>query len=711
MTDIKQLKDNDGQLFFPITHIDAVFDSEGKRYFESSLKEKAAELESLKTAETRRFENITKTQYDAISGYASNFHIKGKTICNCVTATYRLDPNGSDGIIRTRINPISDQFKHNNRLSRGTFTLVNRTNKRVGFVGVDRNGNWNFWEPVEAFSKKVVHMDGSKTICGVDYSPEHGWTKDDLSIYNMINVMILEGDHSDIDPLIYINGLDNVGGAGYVQSSSSFTPHIEILNKGEEIDLSHLTFSQGYVDGKTGEYMYANEESVPWEYSNEYVEIPNDHNFILEANGHAAFYDSNKNLIPNSYDSYINTACCYDYLYDRKLESVGLIDSKNISKQGFGNVVIRPPKNAKYIRINKNKSTPKVKMWNKYSATFYRTELRSLPNGICDEIVGTHGQYYLIQRCEEVLLSHVDPQYYHIGTSRTNTIDHVIFLKDLKNISKSITPKVHVYCDNLRPISLDEATVHGAGWTLDEEYITQENNNVIISLDRDKVNAQNAESLNNWLSQNPIRIIYELETPLIKEILNLAVETFNGTNEIMINSGPIQANMSFDITTNLGSKIESLSNIANSLQSLSTYTMHQLKYLEDFANANSTAINATYNSLRDYTTANVNYLQNQIDSRNQFAKLSEYNGTVIRINDGIDLDTVTGTGFYNFYSPQAYNGPNIDANYIWFYLEVFQHSNFGYVYQRATSLNHVGEIICYNRQRWGDLGWSAWSRL
>ena len=140
----------------------------------------------------------------------------------------------------------------------------------------------------------------------------------------------------------------------------------------------------------------------------------------------------------------------------------------------------------------------------------------------------------------------------------------------------------------------------------------------------------------------------------------------------------------------------------------------ECKRLNDWVSANSYCINANYTNLKNYTDMNVSHLQTQLNSRNQFAKLSEYNGTVILLNDGTDLNTVTGTGFYNFQASTCPNSPKFNNDidgWCWYYLEVMQHSNFGFVYQRATTLNKTDGIVIFHREFLNNNYWSSWSRL
>ena len=79
MPDIRELRDNDGNVIFPITHIDAVFDSEGKSIVEQLGDiniEAIKEIDVLNELDNREFENITSMEYETIDGYIENFHIK-----------------------------------------------------------------------------------------------------------------------------------------------------------------------------------------------------------------------------------------------------------------------------------------------------------------------------------------------------------------------------------------------------------------------------------------------------------------------------------------------------------------------------------------------------------------------------------------------------------------------------------------------------------
>lgn len=697
MPDIRELRDNDGNVIFPITHIDAVFDSEGKSIVEQLGNiniDAIKEIDVLNELDNREFENITSMEYETIDGYIENFHIKGKTLVNLVTKLYRINGSDADGIVRTRFDSYGDNFWANKRISNGTFTFYNKTDKVIGFVGKDINDNWTVYIRVDPFSYKVETLSESQSVCGVDFGPSDGWSNANLSIYVPEMAMVIEGEHGDLP---YFKGVASVGDSNAFYNAHPAAPHIELFNLGEEVDISNLTYHNGYINDADGKIYYPDQAAIPWEFSNEYIQVSDKTDYILEANINTCFFDKDYKHVPIYWGNGVYVNASYDYMDYGGYGSI--VTESLLPNHGHGHVLIRPPKKSQYIRINKNKKKT-ARLWKNYDKANIHLNLRSLPNGAYDEIVCYGDRYYIIKRCETITLDGSDDQQLEWVNFADNSRSVVRFGVKVPNAKLSHEGTEYNCMSDLFK------SERNAYWDADQEHVDEDGVKVNINISKARLTSVDLNGIKTWLKNNPVTIVYELSVPVIAEISNLNITTFNGNNKFFVSSGPIQAEASFEITTNLGSKIQAATDLLSSVRDMCVYNQKECVRINEWVAANSYYINENYNSLKSYTDLNVSHLQTQINTRNQYAKLSESNGGVIRLTN-VDLNTVTTTGFYD--CNIATNSPNSAQE--WWYLQVYRHSNNDqYCHQVLTALNNTDEVIQYQRIRRAG-NWSPWVRL
>ena len=290
-------------------------------------------------------------EFSCKDGYVDNVVIEGETLVNIVSMVVKNGEN-PDGVVRTRFSNLGDKYKFYPRTQKGTLTLMNHTDKSICFVGTDSNDIWaveSFY--VEPFSARVVTLDGSRCINGVDFQPVNGWSNSDLSIYNSSMYSILEGEY---DYMPYFEGLKSVGQGD----------KIEVLSYNDDNIFTTVGVTKGkYLnnDGKT------EVENSIYGYT-DYIQIDNveyNSNFRHGVN----VYDANKQFI------------------------------EYVVMDGY----IPRITNAKYIRVNVT-----LNEMNKYIITKGKidkkqilTTLRSLPNGVKDTIEKRGNKYYKIKRCGE----------------------------------------------------------------------------------------------------------------------------------------------------------------------------------------------------------------------------------------------------------------------------------------------------------------------
>lgn len=184
--------------------------------------------------------------------------------------------------------------------------------------------------------------------------------------------------------------------------------------------------------------------------------------------------------------------------------------------------------------------------------------LRSLPNGFKDTIEYINGRYVKVQHCNEIIIDGKNSIYALSGVE--NQVDTIAFNIQLNGITIEPLPTA---TDELT-IVCDKFNAHAkANETEDIEGICQGNGTqkyIRLRIQRARLSEETVKGLREWLNENPITIVYQLTTPLYVEIPNFNIRTNNGFNRLQLNSGVIQGDCEFEVTTSLGSELDVLKN-------------------------------------------------------------------------------------------------------------------------------------------------------
>lgn len=155
--------------------------------------------------------------------------------------------------------------------------------------------------------------------------------------------------------------------------------------------------------------------------------------------------------------------------------------------------------------------------------------LRGLPNGVKDTIEKVNGEWKIVRRCGEVVLD--GNRTWTIWSNNTDgqnlTYNAYVYSADL-DITKKTTSD-----SNLNVIN-DKVTNHYRSF-IDRtgESIIVASSILHLSILRTKLETQDTTGLKKWLSQNPIKVVYELATPIIEDISPVTLQCWkNGTISI-----------------------------------------------------------------------------------------------------------------------------------------------------------------------------------
>ena len=175
-------------------------------------------------------------------------------------------------------------------------------------------------------------------------------------------------------------------------------------------------------------------------------------------------------------------------------------------------------KNTKNIQIEYNSQTSYVKPKHHKTEILLDEPLRGLPNGVCDEIIGNK----LIRRIGRVKFDNT--KNYHNGNHLENTL---MFRLPMNNIKST-----NVICNMV-------ATNKGGAWNIDEELIYYYNVDkyLDIRVNRNRLTTQDLLGFKQWVSENLVEVLYELEEPIIEELANsITLQGYDDTTMYVENS-------------------------------------------------------------------------------------------------------------------------------------------------------------------------------
>ena len=160
-----------------------------------------------------------------------------------------------------------------------------------------------------------------------------------------------------------------------------------------------------------------------------------------------------------------------------------------------------------FLQVEKlNYPTPYEPYYKKKISFNIGEPLRSLPNGICDEIRNNNGQWELVRKIGKVVLDGSEGWYNSTaedGASKYFTANDVI--NDIKR-TMTLNNQINSHFVIRNPYQYPSESCMWALW--------QNSSRIRISIK----NISDLSEIKNWLSQNPTTIYYELETPIITPI-------------------------------------------------------------------------------------------------------------------------------------------------------------------------------------------------
>ena len=181
--------------------------------------------------------------------------------------------------------------------------------------------------------------------------------------------------------------------------------------------------------------------------------------------------------------------------------------------------------------------------------------LRSLPNGVKDRVVKINNQWFIERNCGEIMLNGDNNEEWIFESDWTGNSDELsrfhIFIPNQKYILwRDLMYESKNYSINNRFNTLENlvkthalGVEHFSGWDLGK---------FVLNIKTSRLSIENESGLKQWLSENPIEVVYELETPIYESLnigptINLYSDTTHIHNSSII---PVNMKLTFNRTAN-----------------------------------------------------------------------------------------------------------------------------------------------------------------
>ena len=328
--------------------------------------------------------------------------------------------------------------------------------------------------------------------------------------------MVIEGNHIDKD-ISYFEGMKSVG-----ELENNRIKISSVKNYFDEKRISKDKYIDGYINSIDG---YGALKASTYSNVTDYIPVKAGIDYFFDytydslsnKRGRAyCFYDVNKNLItPES-----------DTLY-----------SPLKTKHTF------TPSEDGYIRIGYDKNCRNIRF---YDNTIYSKEillnepLRGLPNGTKDRIIKKNGQWVIKRNCAEIVLD--GREKWSLNSEWTNEN----FLCAYTSNSKRL-PSSYILADKFISLKYNETLENGLVNKECLRYDASNNGSMYIFISKTKLESFNIDGLKKWLSENPVTVVYQLETPIYEPLnIDSTINTYLDTTHILTNS-TIPANLKITV--------------------------------------------------------------------------------------------------------------------------------------------------------------------
>lgn len=463
------------------------------------------------------------------------------------------------------------------------------------------------------------------------------------------NAILLEGDYSkqNID---YFENIKSLGDDGYINIKTTgknlfdfnmfkhtFVNNgtLEVLTNGVKVTTNGSTSSvvDGFIQTNIG--------------SNKYNTRKDGQKFLIPAKELTDYTLSYKVLAEtvHNHDAYIQ-------FRDENYNSLGMFYIPS-SSSNFNKLTVTAPIGTKYMHIRFDNNLGgnsltfyDIQLEEGNIATEYEkyTEntlsipinepLRSITEEVQDKIIKKSGQWVIERNCNELILDGTEDWHINTGLCGTETMFFYVKTTDGSN-----NIKLNIVNDTFKSYHTNDRN-HNALNNKEGMYLGDNTHSLIqIHINKSRLSTPDLNGFKQWLSENPLKVIYELEHPIYEPLkAKPTVNLFKGTTHIL-NTSNIQNNLSITIDRVLNKAREAIDIAKNNP------TIQNISIARMWTNlANETLIKDEFqNKLNEITS--IKGLDN-IDKKSISANLDIY----IKPQNGLSISLNTNNIIFDNYT-------------------------------------------------------------
>lgn len=325
------------------------------------------------------------------------------------------------------------------------------------------------------------------------------------------NVLLLEGDYTNKPISDYFEGMKSIG---EVEGNK-----IEVLSRNKNLFDENAPLTRGYLHENDGSLIVDGDGITTGNATTDYINInymnsvkigfeePQTFRYIL--------YDKNKKFIKG------------ELIWSKPNQNVVEINTKNAFyiriSAGYYNqgrfrglmIMSNSSEYSNYIEGNSNKKE-----------ILLNEPLKGLPNGVKDSIEKINGEWKIVRRCGEIILDGSQSINKPVDGSVVGAVNRMFQLNS--KLDEADNRNINAICELLPSYTANYT------WKTDLECISlNSNGHLQFRLSPSRFPDYSAEGCKQWLTQNPMKVIYKLKTPTIEDISPVTLQAWkNGTISI-----------------------------------------------------------------------------------------------------------------------------------------------------------------------------------
>lgn len=186
--------------------------------------------------------------------------------------------------------------------------------------------------------------------------------------------------------------------------------------------------------------------------------------------------------------------------------------------------------------------------------------LRGLTNGVKDRIIKRNGQWVVERNCGEILLDATEKWNLYYGENELE--DYPVFYTPIDNMALNHS----ILCDKI-PV------LKAVGGDTGKFAVGSHNtvNSIRVCIELSKLSSRSVSSFKEWLQTNPIKVVYQLNTPIyqplkVDSMLDIYLDTTYISNDSIV---PANIKVTIDRTVNITTEAIELAKTNPTLENIS----------------------------------------------------------------------------------------------------------------------------------------------